>query len=360
MEVMTDSNVVPGIRPRVVAEDFGVNLRTVFRWIRRGWLESVNGRVKDDYKTTFLSDWSRSCSFREAKKKLKVSIGTLSAWKKKGLLETVAVMGFERVSISSVEKIIQRRRAGTFSLHPLYGMPNRLLKITGVGHKTLKACLDEGIVPSVTVDGKRMILNKDIEKIVVDWNRSCRPSAAGRIVSKNKSTIVRWLANGRLIPITVLGQARIVLSSVAETPEEKEHFRAYRSLERKKFRRRKNYRVPGYRKHKKLNIVEKRKQLKVPKKLNKFLCKRMDGYQLPKRPAAVPDYKPKQVKVKGFGAKRLTTCEEAAMATGRARSYIEDLYRAGAVRGEMMNDQIFVYILSLETLVAKLRRGAIY
>ncbi len=106
---------------------------------------------------------------------------------------------------------------------------------------------------------------------------------------------------------------------------------------------------------------KKRDQIKSQKVSNRFRAKRMDHYQRPKVPVyiPVPDYTPQQVKVRGFGSRRLTSCEEAAKATGRTASYIDNLYRIGTIRGEMVDDKVFIYLLSLETLISKLKQGKI-
>ena len=85
----------------------------------------------------------------------------------------------------------------------------------------------------------------------------------------------------------------------------------------------------------------------------------MNGYQPPKRPVPVPDYTPQRVIVSKLGSKRLTSCEEAAKTTGETVAYIKNLYKIGVIRGEAVNNKVFIYMSSLEVLVAKIKRGTI-
>lgn len=363
MEAMTQSGITIGVRPRVAAQDFGVHLRTVFRWIKYGWLESKNGCITTDYKATLLPDWQRSCLFKEARKRLKVSSGTMTAWKNKNLFETVIVMGFERILISSIEKIEQRRRKGTFSLHPTHSLPSLILEITGVGQSTLKAALDSGAAPSDKIDGIRMIPNEEVAKIKKDWTSSCRSIGAQRILSKSKDSIRRWKSNGRLPMITVLGEQRVALSGLAKTPEEKQRLKDYLCLEKKKYLRRVNNGIKMYRKKKRAENAKKRTKLKERQSRERFRAKRLDlPYKPPPRPKTVPvpDYTPSQVRVKGFESRRLTTCEEAAKATAKTSGKIKELFESGKIRGVVVDEQIFIYMVSVEALVTKLRQGIKY
>ncbi len=370
IEAVVGLDTSQGVSPRIVKEDFGVHIRTVFRWIKKGELTSLNGRVQDDYRNTSLPNWKKSCSFPEGKEKLKVSYRTMKAWKKKGLLETVRVMGLERALISSVERIMQRqkkrRKRGLFSLHPTHSLPRLILEITGIGRLTLKVALDNGIVPSVPINGVRMVPNEEIERIKKDWTSSCRPVAAQKIIGKGRD-VRRWMANGRLPTITVVGQRRIVLKSLAKTPEEEQRLQEYLRLEKQKYKRRVNEGIKGYRKLKKAKNVKKNAQksekVKLEKSRESFRAKRIEKvdmlYKTPKRVVApIPDYKPEQIQVRGFESRRLTTCEEAAKATGKTPTQIKDLFMIGSLRGQVVDDRIFVFLLSLENLIVKLKQGA--
>lgn len=362
-EAVAGLNISHGVHPGMVAQDFGVHLRTVFRWIKKGFLKSKNGRINSEYKTTSLSDWKRSCWFHEARGKemLDISNGTMTAWKKRKLLETISVMGLERVLLSSIERIVKRRKSGTFSLHPTHSLPHLILEITGVGHPTLKDALDNGEVPSELVDGVRMIPNEEVARIKKEWISSCRPIGAQNILGKNKSTIGRWVNIGKLATVVVLGQLRIVLKGVAKTSEERQRLKIYLYKEKQKYRRRANAGIKVYKKQQRIKKAKERQKIKTKQSNDKiFRAKRMDLSSQPPRRVAVqiPDYTPQQVKVRGFESRRLTTCEEAAKATGKGVDYINELFRTGkTIRGEVVDDKVFIYLLSLETLIVKLKQG---
>lgn len=362
MEEAIQISANPG-RPQAIAQDFGVHLRTVFRWIKRGWLKSKDGRITTDYKTTLLPNWKRSCLFKEARKKLNVSNGTMIAWKKKKLLEIIPVMGFKRVSISSIERIIKRRKSGTFSLHPTHSLPHLLFEITGVSYPVIREVLNSGKTPSELVDGVRMIPNEEVARVKKEWTSSCRSIGAQRILGKNKDTIRRWANNGRLPTIVILGQRRIVLKGIVKTPEECQRLKAYLRKEKQKYRRRVNAGVKIYRNQQRLKKAKESQKLKVQQSNQKrFRAKRMDlPYRPPRRVAVqIPDYKPEQVRVRGFESRRLTTCEEAAKASAKTPREISELFRTGKLRGEEVDEQIFVYTISVEALVTKLKQGIRY
>src|SRR3989344_6455252 len=226
-----------GVHPNVVKEDFGVHLRTIFRWVAKKRLISVSGLIRDDYQKA-LGKWKSSCSFREAREKLKVSAGTILGWKRKKIIKTVKVLGFERILLSSIEKIIHRRKIGTFSLHPTHSFPHLILNITGVSHLTLNGALNKGLISSEMIDGVRMIPNVEIEKIRREWTTSCRSFAVQKILGKSKGVVARLVAKRQLPTITVMGQRRIELDSIAKTPEEKERMKDYLRLEKEKHKRR--------------------------------------------------------------------------------------------------------------------------
>lgn len=362
MEEATRAHTNPG-HYKAVAQDFGVHFRTVLRWVKYGWLESKNGRITTDYKTCLLSDWKRSCSFKEAGAKLAISNGTMSAWKRKGLIETIKIMGFKRVLLSSLDEINKRRKSGTFSLHPTHSLPALVLEITGVSRPSIKKALDIGSLNSDLIDGVRMIPNEEVAKIKKEWISSCRPVGVQRALGISKHTVRRWKKRGRLPTITVLGQERVVLRGLAKTSEQKQRLKEYLRKEKKKYRFRVNYATRVYRKKQRLKQKEERQKIRTKQSNQKrFRAKRMD---LPYRPPhrvtiQLPDYKPEQVMVRGFESRRLTTCEEAAKATAKTPREIRELYGVGKLRGEEVDEQVFIYVVSVEALVTKLRQGIKY
>ena len=92
-------------------------------------------------------------------------------------------------------------------------------------------------------------------------------------------------------------------------------------------------------------------------KLNKFLCKREEKFLPQTDQIFIPDYTPQLIKVAGLESRRLTNCEEGAKAIGRTTSYIENLCRAGTIRCELVDNNIFPYVSSIQAVVSKLKRG---
>src|SRR5438128_2113829 len=125
MKIGPETNFSP-VHPVIVAQDFEVHLRTVFRWVDRKLLKSKKGRIVTDYKKSILPDWQTSLSHEETQKRLDISQGTLTNWLRKGILKRV--LKSNRISLSSVEEVIRLRNSGTFSMHPTHNFPNIILE----------------------------------------------------------------------------------------------------------------------------------------------------------------------------------------------------------------------------------------
>jgi len=98
-----------GVHPNVVCVLFDMHLRSVFRQFERKRLKKVEAASKLADKThalELLSLLYASCSFEEARKKLKVTQGTLIFWRKIKLIETVTVLAEERIHLASVKAIL--------------------------------------------------------------------------------------------------------------------------------------------------------------------------------------------------------------------------------------------------------------
>ena len=164
------------------------------------------------------------------------------------------------------------------------------------------------------------------------------------------------MINGRLKTLVVMGQRRVILRGIAKTPEEKQRLKEHLRLERKKYRKRLN---AGKKSHRKQKAAKKKKQLKLQRERNGFHAKRMSYTPKPMAatPIRLPDYKPAQIQVPGMGSKRLTSCQEAARSIGRGVGFIENLYDTGRLRGEITDDGLFIFMLSLETLISKMKQG---
>lgn len=342
--------------PQKVAKDFKVHLRTIFRWIENNHLKTKNGRVTTNYSKE-LKDWRRSYPLTVARKKLKVAVRTLTKWRKRRLVETVTVYVTQRVLKSSVRSVNRRRELGTFSFfatNPEYGFPGQILNITGIEHKKLKELIESGEIPSKKIKNRIMIPNKEIERIEEIWRNSCTPVNAARILGKSRSFVFREIRNKDLDTVFILGRYRIELEQLAQTPEQKKRLMAYLASERKKYR----YRTSsGKREQRRLQKLERIQRLdSTDKQRNRrFLAKREPIVKPVSTP--IPDYEAQQVQVPGFETRSLTSCDEAAKATGRSSDWIKKLYQIGRLRGVTTEDDVFIYIPSLQIAKEKLRRG---
>lgn len=342
--------------PQKVAKDFKVHLRTIFRWIENSHLKTKNGRVTTNYSKE-LKDWRRSYPLPEAKKKLKVAVRTLTKWRKRGLVETVDVCGTQRVLKSSVRSVNRRRELGTFSLfatNPEYGFPAQILNITGIEHKKLKELIESGEIPSKKIKNRIMIPNEEIQRIEKVWRTSCTPINAARILGKSRSFVFREMRNKDLDTVFILGRYRVGLELLAQTPEQKKRLMAYLASERKKYQ----YRSSSVKKEqKRLQELERiqRQDSTEKQKKRRFLAKREPRVKPVSIP--IPDYEAQQIQVQGFETRSLTSCDEAAKATGRSSDWIKQLYQIGRLRGITTEDDVFIYIPSLQIAKEKLRRG---
>lgn len=230
---MLDPPPTHGITWREVAKDFSINLRTLTKWVKRGYLKKLgNKHIDPECRTSILPKWKSTCTFREAARKLSVSINTVSNWRRKNILETVIIPGHERVTLASIEMVI------------------------------LKAS------------------------------------------------------------------------------EKKEQVQRLKKIKEEKNMRRKELRASsGPRKRKRATqqpfVIIKRV---LPPPIPKLL-----------------DYKP--VQADGFASKKLTNLEEASRATGENPQLLRELFRKGAMRGEIRDEETYLYISSVEARQSKINRG---
>lgn len=97
-----------GVHPNVVAEVFGIHLRSVFRHFECKRLEIVPTNSKLALRSNVLDLLTLlyvSCSQKEARKKLRVTQGTFIDWRRRKVLETVTVLSEERFHLASVQAV---------------------------------------------------------------------------------------------------------------------------------------------------------------------------------------------------------------------------------------------------------------
>lgn len=306
-----------GVHPNEVARLFGVHIRTPFRWISDGRLNvDEEGRALQEEVAAALGDWRRTCSLWEARVRLGVSPGTIRAWRGKGILETVLVMGFERVTLESVECLARRSEKRVFTVRSGFVRQCRLLQVLGIGCPSLHDLLNRGVIPSVIEGGVQLISAADAKAIEAAWRSSCPPAAAQRILGVSRFVLQARIRAGRVSLIEVIERSRVALAGLAKTPEERARLRAYLAKEAEKLARR----CP---------------EQKIERQFSSL----------------------KPVQVRGEGRRRLTTCEEVAKAAGKPESFVESQFRTGNLRGVEKSGKVFVYISSAELLLERVKNG---
>ena len=168
------------LHPREVAKMFGVHLRTVFRWVKRGLISSRRGRLDADVVRRVYELWEQTIPQEVAKRELRVSQGTLSNWRKKGFLVYERILTYERITNSSVEEMLKVKARGRVFSRPGYERVCTLLHAVGFEHKALANCIRRGDVRTELVDGVRMVPVEEYDSIVsqmessLDHQRSAR------------------------------------------------------------------------------------------------------------------------------------------------------------------------------------------
>jgi hypothetical protein len=395
MAEKANTAALPGVHPTEVAKLFGVHLRTVFRWIARGFLRSDRGLVNGNDIAERMSAWEASYSLGEARTKLRVSPGTMIAWRKKKVLKKVVVLGIERVTKKSVDALIDRPARRLFLVKRGYARKHRALVSFGIGAVGLEKAMRRNLIPSKIVDGERLLREKSLRKLESAWRASCYPIDARRILRVSKERLPRLIQEGRVRETTIIGRRRILLEGLARTKDEELRLERYLAREARKFERRKNAGIEGHRRKKekkaKLEAAETkrregearkaeraraaaeakaaraklRKDAEARKKAEKgkarFRAPRLWGAK-PNgnghKPAPLPDYAPQPVVVRGYESRRLTTCEEVAKALGKSVEFVKQKYVAGTLRGmEPEPGKIYVYLASAEVLIQRARQG---
>lgn len=296
---------VYNLHPKKVSGLFEVHLRTVFRWVSRGLLSSRNGFLNNEEVGSSLTLWNSSCSKGEALKKLSVTSNTLRDWSTRGVIKTVQVLGTERVLTSSIEKVLEQKKNGTFSVYPGFVPVYKLLVFLGIRYDLLLGFVKKKQIASEILDGRIMIPIEEYESIQKRIESSMKPSDVGRILKKDRGTIRRWIKKGRLKEVNIFGLRRIETESIASTESERLQLQ---------FR---------------IALISRKKMVKAS-----FRVRR------------IPE----------LGRLKVVSCRQASKIVGKSEDYIEELFYKGILRGERIDEKIFIAASSLEVFVLKQKK----
>lgn len=138
-----------GVHPEVLPRLFPIHLRTFFRLFRRrkirlAWKQSK--LAERDHVLELLISWYSSFSLDEARERLGVTLGTISAWRspKWRFLQGVKVLGFVRVTRASVEALLAQPNYELGAKKPLVnaGAPENLRTMLKVKTKELEGKME--------------------------------------------------------------------------------------------------------------------------------------------------------------------------------------------------------------------------
>lgn len=241
-----EGDVIQGFHPKIVAKKLGLHLRTVFRMIERGNLRSVNGRVLITEKLIhqIRQDLRRSYTPSETRDKLGVAMGTLRSWKKNlSELEYIHVFGSLRYLKSSVRilkaKMKSERPRGRFRfMDSDVDYRYRLYLSLSLRADTINQLIRDGVIPTLVIKGKIVIPKVEAQRIEAEWYGTCFRKCAARILGVDRKHIQRLTDHGRITEVSILGKRRILLSSIAITPQQHLRLQAYVEKEKLRLRRR--------------------------------------------------------------------------------------------------------------------------
>lgn len=237
---------ISGFHPKIVAKKLRVHLRTVFRLIERGALEAENGRVLITERQIGQAreDLRRSYTPGETKALLGVSSNTVRSWKEKlSTLEYIHVFGSLRYLKSSVPALkkkmrLERPHRRFRFMDSDVDYRHRLIRSLCLRAETINQLIRDGDIPTLIVKKKIVIPKMAAEKIETEWQGSCFRKCAARILGVPRECIQRLTAEGRIIEVSILGKRRILLSSIARTPEQSLRLKAFVEKEKRRLRRR--------------------------------------------------------------------------------------------------------------------------
>jgi hypothetical protein len=322
----------------------------------------------------YLPLWQASCPLDVARKRLKVRAATIRSWRKKGLLESVIVFGFERVTLASVTKMEQRKKSRIFLVKPGYVRKSHLLDFLGVAPTRLNALLASGDIPSIEVNGVVLIPEETAADIEARWSATCKPAGVKNALGLSDYGYQHFLDQGTLEEVTIFGVRRVTLESVKRTKEanrariaarkaQKESWAAARwtAKTRKEKARREREKQRAERKAAKTRAravakkgasrTQPQRQVKPVKaplsraaQISKLISARTAA--TPLAPVTVP----------GYESRRLTSCEEVARAARKPVDYVRSKYVAGTLRGveTEIERTIYIYLSSAEAFLQKL------
>jgi hypothetical protein len=218
------------LHPDVVADDFKVHRRTVFRWVESGYLTSKNGRVPKAEIEESRANLGISCTQKEARKKLgDVSQGTLRNWIRKGILQEVFCFSKRRILKESIARALELKtgKGKRINAYPHHVHKNALLPVTGLENSVLRSFIKRGEIRSEVVEGRTMIPLDEYNRIKDLMESTVRPIDAQRFLQKTRSEVEKLRESGEVREVTVLGRVRIAIDSIAKTEEEKGRLRKF-------------------------------------------------------------------------------------------------------------------------------------
>ena len=224
---MSQEVIIGGKHPRVVAKALGFSFWTIYRWIKSGYLRSCEGKVLLSDVQQIVNDLERSLTRKEVRQKLGIHFSTVESLKQRGILEFINVAGTERALKSSVDKILKVKKGRRTNFHPEYVPVYDLLKVTGLESGVLNRHIASGAVKSELVNGKRMIPIEEYNSIKELMDSTLRSMDVARILGKSNTTIRTWRETGRLREVTVLGNKRVAVDSIAKTPKDRQRLKAF-------------------------------------------------------------------------------------------------------------------------------------
>lgn len=95
------------IHPDKARFKFGVDRRTIFRWIAKGYLRSSGGLLDENQMDKKLEIWNSTIARQKARDILQVDPRTITSWVKAGILKSKNVFGKDgRITKESVDRVL--------------------------------------------------------------------------------------------------------------------------------------------------------------------------------------------------------------------------------------------------------------
>ncbi len=208
-----DSNEPLGLHPEVVKSMYGVHLRTIFRWVKKGHLASTAGRIHRSSIDATLQDWLSSVSKPVARKSLGVTASTLQNWKDNGLIRAIVVMGEERIVTDSLSMAPKEKKLGSRIKRRNHRSVCYMADLLHSAPCTIKKYLGTDIKTEV-VDGVQMVPLDEVKRITTLINSSYTIKHAAEYLKKKESYVKLMISIGELESFNFLGRVRVRRSSL--------------------------------------------------------------------------------------------------------------------------------------------------